>query len=138
MQLKPKEIAPFRIDDSAIRQLKVRNGESEGGWRLDLVLTNESSQKLSRLDFSIRYFTEDNSFVGLDKPSVYSPMTFHPDTAQDVALYIEPPPKAASAELRITAKSGLRTLFDDDPWWLAPAAILVGILSIIVWQQLTE
>ena len=138
MELKPIEISPFSVDESAIRQLKASCGESEGGWRMDLVLTNQGRKRMSRLTFSLRYYSAEGEFLGLDKVQDYENQAICSGVSRDYALHISPLADASYAELRIFSVTGFKALLDDDPWWLAPLAIIVVVLIVVAWSFLAR
>ena len=39
---------------------------------------------------------------------------------------------------RIFSVTGFKALLDDDPWWLAPLAIIVVVLIVVAWSFLAR
>jgi hypothetical protein len=51
MEIKPTEIYPFTLEASALRQNKATDGESEGSWRLDLIIKNVGKSKRAKIGY---------------------------------------------------------------------------------------
>ena len=137
MIIEQSEIFPFEVLDVCIRQKKARDGESEGGWRLDLVAKNVGDNTRSKLEISLRYFDKDQKFVGLDKQSLWKDDYIKQDEVKDFSFYIEPPNEAEKVELRIQSKIGLPTWVNDPPVWLIFLFVFIVVGIFIVIQQLT-
>lgn len=133
MTIEKIETSPFEIIDNCIRQRKARDGESEGGWRLDLVVKNTGNKPRSKIEVSLRYFDKDKMFVGLDQQSLWRDDYIKQNETKDLTFYIEPPREVERVELRIKSKSSISGWVEDPPIWLIVlfVFVVVGITSVV-------
>jgi hypothetical protein len=136
MEIKPTEIYPFALEASALRQNKATDGESEGSWRLDLIIKNVGKSKRAKIGYSIRYFDQQGKFLGLDTPYWHQGAVFRPQENRDISLHVNPPEHAITAEFRIFSKASISS--SDDPWWAAPLIIISSVLAILLFRILTK
>ena len=132
MKIEEIEISPFEIIDKCIRQQKARDGEIEGGWRLDLVIKNTDRKTRSKIKVSLRYYDKDQKFIGLDSEKLWHEEYIKHDEIKDLSFYIEPPKETEKAELRINSKNSVPAWVHDPPVWFifvfCGIILAVGIL----------
>ena len=136
MEIKPTEIHPFVVEAAALRQTKAHDGEREGSWRLDLILKNIGKSKRIKIGCSIRYYDQQEEFLGLDTPYWHQGTIIRPQEHQDISLHVDPPVSTRTAELRIFSKSSISS--SDDPWWIAPVILIVSVAAFIAFKILTQ
>ena len=136
MEIRPTEIHPFVVEASALRQTKARDGELEGGWRLDLILKNTGKSKRTKIGCSIRYYDQQGEFLGLDTPYWHQGPIFRPQEHRDMSLHVDPPHSVRTAEIRIFSKSSVCS--SDDPWWIAPVILIVSVAAFTVFKILIQ
>lgn len=135
MKIQLADVHPFVVNASALRQVKARDGEAEGGWRLDLIVKNAGRWSRSKIRCSLRYYDKNGTFLGLDTP-YWQQCTVASQSEQSVSLYVDPPAAAEIAELHIISKSTFTC--SEGPWWSAPLLVALSVAAYAVFRRFTH
>ena len=129
MKIEEIEISPLKIIDKCIRQQKARDGEIEGGWRLDLIVRNTDNKTRSKIRVSLRYYNKEQEFIGLDSEKLWHEEYIKHNEEKDLSFYISPPKETEKVELRIKSKNSVPAWVHDPPVWAI--SLFFGIIFVI-------
>lgn len=91
------------VPEMALRSVS-REDEQDTGWRFQAIISNVSSARLTDLEFALRYYDNNGSFLGIDEGYSLGPDDIGPADDKAVSVSLNIPPSASRAVFSVKAQ----------------------------------